>query len=84
MRYIKLDCSAVWLFAGFLLGAVGCTQEEPPLEPPKIIRPVKVMVIPSITSFMETKVFSGVAESIEKITVGSGEAATLDHTYPAG
>ena len=69
MRYTKLDCSGVWLLAGFLLGAVGCTQEEPPLEPPKIIRPVKVMVVPSNTSSTETKVFSGVAEGIEKITL---------------
>ena len=53
---------------GLLLGIIGCAQEEPPHEPVKIIRPVKVMVISSDSS-IKSKVFSGVAEGIEEITL---------------
>ena len=68
MRFEKLFLGASMSLAGFLLGMMGCAQEEPSVEPTKIIRPVKVMVISSETS-VESKVFSGVAEGIEEITL---------------
>ena len=60
----------ILLFIACLWGLVGaCAEKEPPPAPPEIIRPVKVMTLPSNTSSMETKVFSGVSEGIEEITL---------------
>jgi len=60
----------ILLFIACLWGLVGaCAEKEPPPAPPEIIRPVKVMTLPSNTSSMETKVFSGVSKGIEEITL---------------
>jgi len=80
MQYVKFNYSLVWLLAGFLLGATGCAQEEPPPPAKKIVRPVKVMTISTNTSFMQAKVFSGVSEGIDEITLSfrvSGVLQTL-------
>ena len=80
MHYAKFNYSLVCLLAVFLLGATGCAQEEPPPPAKKIIRPVKVMTISTNTSFMQAKVFSGVSEGIEEITLSfrvSGVLQTL-------
>ncbi len=74
---------SILLFIVFLWGLVGaCTEKEPPPAPPKIIRPVKVMIIPSNTSSMEAKVFSGVATGIEEITLSFRVSGVLQ-TLPA-
>jgi multidrug efflux pump subunit AcrA (membrane-fusion protein) len=73
----------ILLFIACLWGLVGaCAEKEPPPAPPKIIRPVKVMTIPSTTSSMEAKVFSGVAEGIEEITLSFRVSGVLQ-TLPA-
>jgi len=60
----------ILLFIACLWGLVGaCAEKEPPPAPPEIIRPVKVMTLPSNISSMETKVFSGVSKGIEEITL---------------
>lgn len=74
---------SILLFIVFLWGLIGaCTEKEPPPAPPKIIRPVKVMIIPSNASSMETKVFSGVATGIEEITLSFRVSGVLQ-TLPA-
>ena len=71
----------ILLFIACLWGLVGaCAEKEPPPAPPEIIRPVKVMTISSNTSSKETKVFSGVSQGIEEITLSfrvSGVLQTL-------
>ena len=58
------------LFIACLWGLVGaCAEKEPPPAPPEIIRPVKVMILPSSTSSVVFKIFSGVAEGVEEITL---------------
>ncbi len=68
MRHTKIHQCAVWFLVCFLLGIMGCAQEEPP-PTKKIVRPVKVMTITSKTSSMDTKTFSGVAEGIEEVSL---------------
>jgi membrane fusion protein, multidrug efflux system len=68
MRYTKIHPCAGWLFIFFLLGILGCAQEEPPPKK-KIIRPVKVMTFSSKISSGDTKIFSGVAEGITEVTL---------------
>ncbi len=73
----------ILLFIACLWGLVGaCAEKEPPPAPPEIIRPVKVMTLPSNTSSMETKVFSGVSEGIEEITLSFRVPGVLQ-TLPA-
>jgi membrane fusion protein, multidrug efflux system len=81
MRSTKLNTSAVWFLAVFLLGVMGCAQEESPPPAKKIIRPVKVRTISSHTSFMQTKVFSGVSQGIEEITLSFRVSGVL-HSLP--
>jgi multidrug efflux pump subunit AcrA (membrane-fusion protein) len=65
------------------LGLIGgCADKEPPPELAPIIRPVKVMIVPSNTSSMKAKVFSGVAEGIEEITLSFRVSGVLE-TLPA-
>jgi multidrug efflux system membrane fusion protein len=71
------------LFIACLGGLIGaCSEKEPPPTSPKAIRPVKTMIIPSNISSMETKVFSGVAEGIEEITLSFRVTGVLQ-TLPA-
>jgi multidrug efflux pump subunit AcrA (membrane-fusion protein) len=71
------------LFIACLGGLIGaCSEKEPPPTSPKAIRPVKTMTIPSNISSMETKVFSGVAEGIEEITLSFRVTGVLQ-TLPA-
>ena len=73
----------ILLFIVFLWGLVGaCSEKEPPPASPKNIRPVKVMTIPSTTSSMKAKVFSGVAEGVEEITLSFRVSGVLQ-TLPA-
>lgn len=72
----------ILLFIACLWGLVGaCAEKEPPPAPPEIIRPVKVMTISSNTSSKETKVFSGVSQGIEEITLSFRVSGVL-HTLP--
>jgi len=74
---------SILLFIVCLWGLIGaCTEKEPPPAPPIIIRPVKVMIIPSNTSSMEAKVFSGVAKGVEEITLSFRVSGVLQ-TLPA-
>lgn len=74
---------SILLFTVCLWGLIGaCAEKEPPPAPPKIIRPVKVMTIPSNTSSMEAKYFSGVAKGVEEITLSFRVSGVLQ-TLPA-
>jgi multidrug efflux pump subunit AcrA (membrane-fusion protein) len=68
MRHTKIHQCTGWFFACFLLGIMGCAQEEPP-PAKKVIRPVKFMTITSKTSSGDTKIFSGVADGITESTL---------------
>ena len=65
---VSFHCYANCLLAAIILGVMGCAQEEPLSEPTKVVRPVKVMVV-SLNNPIKAKIFSGVAEGIEEITL---------------
>jgi len=65
MRHTKFHLSAGWFLAGFLLGGMGCAQEEPPPAAKEIIRPVKTRLVQFNGNGGREKEFSAVAKSDE-------------------
>lgn len=65
MRHIKFYLSRGWLLAGLLLGAMGCTPEEPLPPAKEIIRPVKTRLVEFNGNRGREKEFSAVAQSDE-------------------
>jgi membrane fusion protein, multidrug efflux system len=65
------------LAVALVIFCLGCAREEPkPSEP--IIPPVKVQVVEKDPSEVNAKIFSGVAEGIEDITLSFRVAGTLN------
>lgn len=65
MPHTILQLSTSLLLAGFLLGGMGCTPEEPPLPAKEIIRPVKTRLVEFNGNGGREKEFSAVAQSDE-------------------